>query len=293
MKFPRALLFRRRTDLLRIWTADHMPPFDCMNCSRCRIPRRRARDQIGSVPVHARHQLGVHARGLGQLEFPKLGGHARREGGRRARVRRIRRRSAVRAPDSRRRAEADGDGHHLRATERRRDVEYVRVVQGDLDTAAVIDPLRHLEPKRPRHAGRRSFRNVEAVQVIALLAPDLQHVAESRVVMNAAAAPRPSAIALVATVVPYIRSATRARSRHSGRGPSGRLQTRPLSSGSCTCAPAPVRRLHHEVGERPTDIDADAEPVTHWQASRRLECSRGRAAGRQPAARPEAGARRR
>src|SRR5207253_6780 len=62
--------------------------------------------------------------------------------------------------------------------EQRREAPRLGLVERDQDAARMIDALGHLEPQRARHDRRLPARQVEAVQMIALLPADLQHVAE-------------------------------------------------------------------------------------------------------------------
>ena len=161
------------------------------------------------------------------------------------------------------------DRHHLDPliAEQRREAPRLGLVERDQDAARVVDALGHLEPQRPRHDRGLPARQVEAVQVIALLPADLQHVAEPP--RRDQGGPRPPPL--------------QHRVGRHGRavGQAGDLLVRPeqdtepfqhrlggIAGRQDLLHPQrPAgQRLRHQIGEGAADIDADPDLRPHGPA---------------------------
>ena len=137
----------------------------------------------------------------------------------------------------------------------------------------MIHALGHLEAERARNGRRDPPRDVEAVQVVALLAPDLQDVAKPAGRHQG----RPGSPSLQHRVGDHGRAVRQARDlvvgpeqglkpfEHRLGGIGGRRDLQHPQR------PA-VGRVRHQVGERAAHVDPNAEPAAHRPAYPPMAC---------------------
>ncbi len=221
--------------------------------------RRETGDQIVDVARRQRHHRRVEHRGAGALVLPELGvdlardGHVGEVRGQRLTERLLVGRVRVGVK------EADGDALDALAAEPLDDLGQPAEIERDEHRAVGADALADLGAEPPRHEGLGLGGQIEPVEVGAVHAPDLEHVAEAarRDETDGADAPLDDRVG-------DERGPVGERRAGAGHAPDGGEAVE-HASGGVVGRRRHLERAHppcsvpgHEVGEGAADVDAHA-----------------------------------